>query len=130
MENWDAEMSNAKGDTEIHTWQKYDFRPLRLSVFLRGCEGGKERAVSLYISVFLPLPSLTLTLPPSKTLSSPVISHTSVLPSQPYPVLTKLPQKPSHILILFGTGNNRPGADFIQDLEGNADQMSDRICIS
>lgn len=27
----------------------------------------------------------------------------------------KLPQKPSHILILFGTCNNRPGINFIQN---------------
>lgn len=46
------------GDTKIHTWQKYDFGSLRLPVFLGGYKGNKERAISLYIIVVLPLSHL------------------------------------------------------------------------
>lgn len=118
MGNWDAGLREAKGDTKIHIWQKYDFRSLGLPVLLGGCEGGKDRAVSprARLPACPTFPSThprPLRLP--ETLRAPsALPH---LPSQRHPALTKLPQKPSHVLVLFGTRDNRPGVGFIQDLE-------------
>lgn len=86
-------------------------------------EAKKEPSVCAFQSFCL-CPIFPLTqfwLPGSSTLQDPLVSRNIPYFSptcQPYPVLTKLPQKPSHTLILFGTRNNSPGIYFIQNLEG------------
>lgn len=117
MGNWDSEMSNAK-EIPKSTLGRNMISGLLGSPCSWEAVREAEKGPSACAFVFLPLSLL------SHPLQDPLISC-NIPPVRPpwfsfpaHPVLTKLPQKPSHILILFGTGNHRPGADFVQNLEG------------
>lgn len=126
--NWDGGMVKQKEEIPKSTLGKNMIWSLRTYASW-GCKKQRKGHQSVHHSPFASFPS---SLSPNSDLlavaplglQDPLISGTFrnfVLPhfsSFPFFGAASFPRNPSHILILFGTCNNRPGIDFIQNLEG------------